>query len=138
MKRGAAGTVRGIAAAVLAALFVATAGTALHRQALSMAGVEVPWGVVAALLLLASVQLWLAAWSRSILPTAVAGVVSYAAVGVLSGAGPAKQLVLGDAVGNVWVFGIAAVTLVMLVAASRLRAGPPAAGVVAAEPLSPR
>ncbi|MCD4852864.1 hypothetical protein LN996_18775 [Arthrobacter sp. AK01] len=138
MKRGAAGTVRGIAAAVLAALFVATAGTALHRQAASMAGVEVPWGVVAALVLLASVQLWLAAWSRSILPTAVSGVVSYAAVGVLSSAGPAKQLVLGDAVGNVWVFGIAAVTLVMLVVASRLRAGQPAAAAVAVEPLLPR
>ncbi len=103
-----------------------------------MAGVEVPWGVVAALVLLASVQLWLAAWSRSIVPTAVAGVVSYAAVGVLSSAGQAKQLVLGDAVGNVWVFGIAAVTLVMLVVASRLRAGRPAAAAVAVEPLLPR
>jgi hypothetical protein len=138
MKNGAVGTVRGIAAAVLAALFVAMAGTGLHRQVLPLAGVEVPWGVAAALMLLASVQLWLAAWSRSVIPTAVAGVVSYAVVGVLSSAGPAKQLVLGDAVGNVWVFGIAAVSLVMLVAASRLRTGGPAAAAVAAEPLSRR
>ncbi|WP_458109037.1 hypothetical protein M1D51_07080 [Arthrobacter sp. R3-55] len=138
MKNGAVGTVRGIAAAVLAALFVAMAGTGLHRQVLPLAGVEVPWGVAAALMLLASVQLWLAAWSRSVIPTAVAGVVSYAVVGVLSSAGPAKQLVLGDAVGNVWVFGIAAVSLVMLVAASRLRTGRPAAAAVAAEPLSRR
>ena len=138
MKNGAVGTVRGIAAAVLAALFVAMAGTGLHRQVLPLAGVEVPWGVAAALMLLASVQLWLAAWSRSVIPTAVAGVVSYAVVGVLSSAGPAKQLVLGDAVGNVWVFGIAAVSLVMLVAASRLRRGGPAAAAVAAEPLSRR
>ncbi|SDW28330.1 hypothetical protein SAMN04487917_101612 [Arthrobacter sp. yr096] len=138
MKRGVAGTVRGIATAVLAALFVAAAGTALHRQALPWSGVEVPWGVAGALLLLASVQLWLAAWSRSVVPTAVAGVVTYAAVGVFSSAGPAKQLVLGDAVGNVWVFGIAAVTVVMLVAASRLRAGRPAAAAVAVEPPSPR
>lgn len=138
MKRGAVGTVRGIAAAVLAALFVAIAGTGLHRQVLQVSGVEVPWGVAAALLLLASVQLWLAAWSRSIVPTAVAGVVTYAAVGVFSSAGTAKQLVLGDAAGNVWVFGIAAVTLVMLVAASRRRAGWTAAGAVAGEPLSPR
>lgn len=121
MMRGVAGAARGIAAAVLAALFVAAAGTALHRQTAVWSGVEVSWGVAAALLLLASVQLWLAAWSRSILPTAIAGVVSYAAVGVLSSAGPAKQLVLGDALGNVWVFGIGGVTLVMLVAASRLR-----------------
>ncbi|MET4541160.1 hypothetical protein ABIE37_002950 [Arthrobacter bambusae] len=138
MKRGAAGTVRGIAAAVPAALFVAAAGTALHRQAAQWAGVDVSWGVAAALMLLASVQLWLAAWSRSVIPTAVAGVVSYAAVGVLSSAGPAKQLVLGDAVGNVWVFGIAAVTVVMLVAASRLPAGRTAAAAVVVEPLSPR
>ncbi|WOH17464.1 hypothetical protein IRJ34_14030 [Paenarthrobacter sp. GOM3] len=137
MKRGAAGTVRGIAAAVLAALFVAEAGTALHRQTVPVAGVEVPWGVAAALLLLASVQLWLGAWARSIAPTAVAGVVSYAAVGVLSSAGPAKQLVLGDVVGNVWVFGIGAVTMLMLVVVSRLRFGRPAAAVVA-EPLSRR
>ncbi|MET4899045.1 hypothetical protein PV760_00025 [Paenarthrobacter sp. CC6] len=138
MKKGVAGTVRGIAAAVPAALFVAAAGTALHRQAIQWAGVEIFWGVAAALLLVASVQLWLAAWSRSIVPTAVAGVVGYAAVGVLSSAGPSKQLVLGDAVGNVWVFGIGAVTLVMLVAASRLRTRTPVAAAVAAEPLSPR
>lgn len=138
MKKGVAGTVRGIAAAVPAALFVAAAGTALHRQAIRWAGVGIPWGVAAALLLLASVQLWLAAWSRSVVPTAVAGVVGYAAVGVLSSAGPSKQLVLGDAVGNVWVFGIGAVTLVMLVAASRLRTRTPVAAAVAAEPLSPR
>ncbi|MDR6637989.1 hypothetical protein [Paenarthrobacter nitroguajacolicus] len=137
MKRGAAGTVRGIAAAVPAALFVAAAGTALHRQTVPLAGVEVAWGVAAALLLLASVQLWLGAWARSIAPTAVAGVVSYAAVGVVSSAGPAKQLVLGDAVGNVWVFGIGAVTMIMLVVVSRLRFGKPGAAVVA-EPLSRR
>jgi hypothetical protein len=138
MKRGVAGAARGIATAVLAALFVAAAGTALHRQTVPWSGVEVPWGVAGALLLLASVQLWLAAWSRSVVPAAVAGVVTYAAVGVFSSAGPAKQLVLGDAAGNVWVFGIAGVTLVMLVVASRLRAGRPVAAAVAVEPPSPR
>ncbi|MFW0775676.1 hypothetical protein ACLRGI_21205 [Paenarthrobacter nitroguajacolicus] len=141
MKKGAAGSVRGIAAAVPAALFVALAGTVLHRQAMLWAGVELPWGVAAALLLLASVQLWLAAWSRSVIPTAVAGVVSYAAVGILSSSGPAKRLILGDAAGNVWVFGIGVVTLIMLVVGSRQvlswRRGRPAAGAVAVEPLSP-
>jgi N-acetyl-1-D-myo-inositol-2-amino-2-deoxy-alpha-D-glucopyranoside deacetylase len=137
MKRGVAGAARGIATAVPAALFVAAAGTALHRQSALWSGVEVPWGVAAALVLLASVQLWLAAWTRSIAPTAVAGVVSYAAVGFLSSAGAAKQLFLGDAVGNVWVFGIGAVTMIMLVVVSRLRFGKPAAAV-AAEPLSRR
>ncbi|MDD7835369.1 MULTISPECIES: hypothetical protein [Paenarthrobacter] len=138
MKRGAAGTVRSIAAAVPAALFVAAAGTALHRQSGVWYGVEIFWGVAAALLLLASVQLWLAAWSRSIFPTAVAGVVAYAAVGVLSSAGSGKQLVLGDTPGTVWIYGIGAVTLVMLVVASRLRSTGPAAAAVAAAPPSRR
>ncbi|QQQ61373.1 hypothetical protein [Paenarthrobacter ureafaciens] len=122
MKRGAASTARSIAAAVLAALFVSLAGTALHRQTVSVAGVELPWGICAALLLLASVQLWLAAWRRSVVPTAVAGIVTYAAVGVLSSGGPAKQLVLADVAGNAWVYGIAGVTFIMLLVASRLRA----------------
>ncbi|BCW49198.1 hypothetical protein [Arthrobacter sp. StoSoilB13] len=121
MNKGVASAARGIAIAVLAALFVAAAGTALHRQTVVLSGVDVPWGVCAALLLLASVQLWLAAWSVSVIPTAVAGVGAYAAVGALSSGGPSKQLLLGDAMGNIWVFGIAAVTLIMLVVASRLR-----------------
>ncbi|MGO4246933.1 hypothetical protein AB4Y87_06920 [Paenarthrobacter sp. RAF54_2] len=120
MNKGVASMARGIAAAVLAALLVAAAGTALHRQTMVISGVDVPWGVCAALLLLASVQLWLAAWSGSVIPTAVAGVVVYATVGALSSGGRDKQLLLGDAAGNIWVYGIAAVTLIMLVVASRM------------------
>jgi hypothetical protein len=116
-----AGAARGFAAAVPAALFAALAGTALHRQSLVIAGVDVPWGAAAALVLLGAVQLWLAAWSRSLLPTAVAGIGCYAAVGALAAAGPGKQLILGDPAGNIWVYGIAGVTLVMLVVAARLR-----------------
>ncbi|MFK0039025.1 hypothetical protein ACIQTW_04215 [Paenarthrobacter sp. NPDC090517] len=143
MKKGAAGSVRGAATAVLAAPFVALAGTVLHRQTVIWSGVVVPWGVAAALLLLASVQLWLAAWTRSVIPTAVAGVVSYAVVGVLSSAGSAKQLILGDPVGNVWVFGIGVVTLIMLVVVNRQVVSPSlrartADAAVAVEPLSPR
>ena len=121
MNKVVASTARGIAAAVLAALFVAVAGTALHRQTMVISGVDLAWGVCAALLMLASVQLWLAAWSGSVIPTAAAGVVAYATVGALSSGGPDNQLLLGDAVGNVWVFGIAVVTLIMLLVASRLR-----------------
>ncbi|MFJ5954859.1 hypothetical protein ACIQC5_02755 [Paenarthrobacter sp. NPDC092416] len=136
MKRRVAGAARGIAAAVPAALFVAVAGTGLHRQTIQWSGGDLVWGVVVALLLLASVQLWLAAWSRSLIPTAVAGMVSYAAVGVMSSSGPRKQLVLGDLAGNVWVFGIGVTTVVMLLVASRLRLRPAAPGGVAeaAEP----
>ncbi|MFI2563105.1 hypothetical protein [Paenarthrobacter sp. NPDC018779] len=120
MNKRVASAARGIAMAVLAALFVAVAGTVLHRQSVVISGVELYWGAGAALLLLASVQLWLVAWSASVIPTAVAGLVAYATVGLLSSGGPDKRLVLGDLPGNVWVFGIAGVTLLMLVAAAWL------------------
>ncbi|MBO1267343.1 hypothetical protein [Arthrobacter cavernae] len=121
MNKRVAGTARGLAAAVPAALFAALAGTALHRQSVVIAGVDVPWGAAAALVLLAAVQLWLAAWSRSLLPTAVAGIGCYAAVGALAAAGPGKQLILGDPAGNIWVYGIAGVTIAMLIVAAWLR-----------------
>ncbi|MFF1828731.1 hypothetical protein [Paenarthrobacter sp. NPDC058040] len=122
MNKRVASAARGIAVAVLAALFVAFAGTVLHRQSVVITGVELYWGVGAALLLLASVELWLVAWSGSVIPTAVAGLVAYASVGVLSSGGPDKRLVLGDLIGNIWVFGIAGVTLLMLVIAAWLLA----------------
>ncbi|MEZ2388908.1 hypothetical protein AB6813_05055 [bacterium RCC_150] len=105
---------RGIAVAVPLALFAAFAGTALHRQALVLAGVEIYWGVAAALLLLASLQLLLGAWTRSLLPTSVAGIVCYATIGLVSAGGTGKQLIVADVPGNVWVYGTAGVTLVML------------------------
>jgi hypothetical protein len=121
LNKGATGTARGIAVAVPVALFAALAGTALHRQTLLLAGVDVYWGAAAALLLLASLQLLLGAWSRSLLPTAVAGIVCYAAVGAISSAGTGKQLIVADVPGNVWVYGSAGVTLVMLLWCRRYR-----------------
>jgi N-acetyl-1-D-myo-inositol-2-amino-2-deoxy-alpha-D-glucopyranoside deacetylase len=124
LNKGATGTLRGIAAAVPVALFAAVAGTALHRQTLPIADVDVYWGTAAALLLLASLQLLLGAWSRSLLPTAVAGIVCYAAVGLLSAAGTGKQLIVADVPGNVWVYGIAGITFAMLLWCRRYRRPP--------------
>ncbi|MDQ0030326.1 hypothetical protein [Arthrobacter bambusae] len=124
MNKGATGTVRGIAAAVPVALFAAVAGTALHRQTLFLAGVDVFWGTAAALLLLAALQLLLGTWSRSLLPTAVAGIVCYVTVGPLSAGGSGKQLIVADVPGNVWVYGIAGVTFVMLLWCRRYRRPP--------------
>jgi N-acetyl-1-D-myo-inositol-2-amino-2-deoxy-alpha-D-glucopyranoside deacetylase len=138
MKKGAASAARGVAVGMLAALFVAAAGTALHRQAAVVAGVGLYWGVCAALLLLASVQLWLVAWSRSVIPTAVAGIGAYTAVGVLSSGGPDRMLILGDAVGNTWIFGIAGVSLIMLLVAARLRAKWNSSAAAVAAPASRR
>jgi N-acetyl-1-D-myo-inositol-2-amino-2-deoxy-alpha-D-glucopyranoside deacetylase len=117
----AAGTAGGIAAAVPAALFVALAGTALHRHDLVLGGVDVPWGAVAALVLLGSVQLWLGAAFRSVIPTAACGVLCYALIGWWSTLEAGKRLVIGDAAGNIWVFGIAGITVAMLAWCRRYR-----------------
>ena len=121
MKKRAAGTAGGIAAAVPAALFAALAGTALHGQDILLAGVEVPWGAGAALVLLGAVQLWLGAAFRSVLPTAVCGVLCYGLAGWWSSLESGKRLIIGDLAGNVWIYGIGAVTIGMLAWCLRYR-----------------
>lgn len=121
MNKGAAGTAGGIAAAVPAALFVAVAGTALHRQDVQLAGAGLPWGAAAALILLGSVELWLGFAFRSVIPTAVCGAGCYALTGWWSTMEPGKRLIIADLPGNLWVFGIAAVTVVVLAWCRRYR-----------------
>jgi hypothetical protein len=111
----------GIAAAVPAALFVALAGTALHRHDVVLGGVQIPWGAAAALLLLGSAELWLAAAFRSVIPTAACGALCYALAGWWSTLETGKRLVIGDAAGNIWVFGIAGITVAMLAWCRRYR-----------------
>jgi len=106
---------------VPAALFVALAGTALHRHELVLGGVEIPWGAAAALLMLGSAELWLGAAFRSVVPTAVCGLLCYALTGWWSTLETGKRLVIGDAAGNIWVFGIAGITLAMLLWCRRYR-----------------
>ncbi len=76
-----------------------------------MAGVEVPWGAAAALVLLGAVELWLGAAFRSVLPTAACGVLCYALAGWWSTLENGKRLIIGDLAGNLWIYGIAVVTL---------------------------
>jgi hypothetical protein len=111
----------GIAAALPAALFVAAAGTALHRQHWMLSGVALPWGALAALVLLGSVQLLLGAAFRTVIPTAVCGVVCYVLAGWWSMLEPGKRLIAGDLSGNIWIYGIAGATVVMLVWCRRYR-----------------
>jgi hypothetical protein len=121
VNKGTAGTAGGIAAAVPAALFVAAAGTALHRQDVLMAGVGLPGGAVAALLLLGSVELWLGAAFRSALPTAACGILCYALTGWWSTMETGKRLIIADTAGNLWLFGMAVVTVAMLAWCRRYR-----------------
>ncbi|WP_051181109.1 hypothetical protein [Arthrobacter sp. TB 26] len=111
----------GISAAVPAALFVALAGTALHGQDVLVAGVGVPWGAAAALVLLGAVELWLGAMFRSALPTAACGIVCYALAGWWSTPENGRRLIIGDLAGNLWIYGIAVVTIGMLAWCRRYR-----------------
>jgi hypothetical protein len=124
VNKKAAGMAGGIAAAVPAAFFVAVAGTALHRHDILIGGVAVPWGAVAALLLLASVELWLGVVFGSIVPTAACGALCYALTGWWSTLENGKRLVIGDAAGSLWIYGIALLTLAMLAWAWRYRIPP--------------
>ncbi|HET6242309.1 MAG TPA: hypothetical protein VFD99_10025 [Arthrobacter sp.] len=124
MNEKAAGTARGLAVAVPAAFYVAVAGTALHRHDILIGGVELSWGAAAALLLLASVELWLGAAFGSLVPTAACGVLCYALAGWWSTLENGKRLVIGDTAGNLWIYGIAVVTAAMLVWARRYRIPP--------------
>lgn len=111
----------GIAAAVPAALFVALAGTALHRHDILLAGVGIPWGAAAALLLLGSVQLWLGAAFRSALPTAACGILCYGLTGWWSTLELGKRILIADTAGNIWLFGVAAMTVATLIWCQRYR-----------------
>jgi hypothetical protein len=104
----------GLAAAVPAALFAGAAGTALHRHQLFFDDGAFPWGALAALVLLGSVQHLLAAAFRSIVAPAVTGVLCYALVGWLSVLEPGKRVVAGDLAGNLWAYGSVVVTVLML------------------------
>lgn len=117
----------GLAAAVPAALFAAVAGTALHRQQLAAADVVLPLGAVAALVLLGSLQLLVGAAFRSLVPTAATGVLCYVLAGWWSTMPAGKRLIAGDPAGNMWVYGIAVVTVLMLAWCRRYRRRSPAA-----------
>jgi hypothetical protein len=128
----------GLAAAVPAALFAAFAGTALHRQEFAAVGAALPLGAVAALLLLASLQLFLGAAFRTLIPTAVCGGLCYALAGWWSGMESGKRLIAGDLAGSIWVYGIVVVTVGMLAWCrrySRRSSGGTATGHPAVQPL---
>jgi hypothetical protein len=93
----------------------------LHGHYFLLAGVQVPWGAAAALTLLGAAELWLGAAFRAVLPVGVCGVVCYALAGWWSSLEPGRRLIIGDLAGSLWIYGIVAVTLVMLVRCRRYR-----------------
>jgi hypothetical protein len=117
-------------AGTVAAVF----GTLLHGHLAFVGGVPLPVGALAALVLAGSLFLLCGLWARNVVLTAVAGAVAYGVVALLSTS--SKTLILtgssptapGSAfAGNVWLFGVLAVTLAavavcaVVLAPSRLR-----------------
>lgn len=98
----------------------------LHGQYVLLAGLRIPWGAAAALTLVGAAELWLGAAFRSVLPAGVCGAVCYALAGWWSSLEPGRRLIIGNLAGSLWIYGIAAVTLVLLVWCRRYRQQPPA------------
>ena len=84
-----------------------------------LSGVILPWGAVAALFLLGSVQLLLGAAFRSLIPTAACGVLCYMLAGWWSMLEPGKRLIAADISGNIWIYGIAGTSVLMLACCRR-------------------
>lgn len=108
-----------VVGAAVAGITAAVFGTLLHAHVLFVAGTALPVGAVAALALAGSLFLLSGLWARSVAMTAVAGVVAYGVVALLSTS--SKTLILTGssevapgtaAAGNLWLFGVLAMTLV--------------------------
>ncbi|MHA7143183.1 hypothetical protein ACX80U_00565 [Arthrobacter sp. TmT3-37] len=115
----APGRLVAVVGAVVAGITAAVFGTLLHAHVLFVAGTALPVGAVAALALAGSLFLLSGLWARSVAMTAVAGVVAYGVVALLSTS--SKTLILTGssevapgtaAAGNLWLFGVLAMTLV--------------------------
>ncbi len=124
-QRGAAGILGGVLAAVL--------GTVLHAQVLRIGELALPLGAAAALVLAGSIILWCGLWARSPLVTALSGGSAYLVVALLSlspetliltgteGPGPEPVAALA---GNLWMFGVALVTVASIGICAAVLRGP--------------
>lgn len=115
----APGRLVAVVGAAVAGITAAVFGTLLHAHVLFVAGTALPVGAMAALALAGSLFLLSGLWARSVAMTAVAGVVAYGVVALLSTS--SKTLILTGssevapgtaAAGNLWLFGVLAMTLV--------------------------
>lgn len=104
--------------AVFAGVLVAALGTMLHARTGILAGIQLPWGAALALLLLAATLVLVGAWSRSPLLGMVTGAATYATCVIFSIPHGQVGLIIASLSGNIWLYGVAVVTvLYMLVSA---------------------
>ncbi|MCZ2404517.1 PIG-L family deacetylase [Paenarthrobacter sp. Z7-10] len=98
------------AVAVAAGLLAGILGTALHGQTFYLQGWGLIWGAAAALLLLLSLAVLVGLWARSSWYPVLTGLAAYAVAGILAVSRGGSALIVGNLSGNVWLFGIAAMT----------------------------
>ncbi len=111
-----------IVGAISAGLIATVFGTALHGQILYLPGVALPWGAVAALVLVGSAATVAGLWARTVWMAILTGVVTYILVGLVSMGSRviitdgAEGITLPIAVaGMVWILGIGVATIVAAV-----------------------
>jgi hypothetical protein len=119
-----------VSAVVVGALVAAGLGTALHAQLLYVGETALPVGAVAALAFSGSTALFAGMWAGRAWVTALTGVLTYLLVGFFATARRSSILIItGDTrgldlasatAGNIWIFGIAVVTVGAVLIAVRV------------------
>ncbi|MDQ6754162.1 MAG: PIG-L family deacetylase [Actinomycetota bacterium] len=108
------------AGAIIAGVLAGLLGTALHARALYLQSAELPWGALAALMLVLAAGLYVGLWARSSVLAAVTGLAAYAMVGILTIPHGLYGMIIGNLAGNIWLFGIAVVTPVAVAICGRI------------------
>jgi N-acetyl-1-D-myo-inositol-2-amino-2-deoxy-alpha-D-glucopyranoside deacetylase len=99
-----------VAAAVGAGIGTGLLGTSLHGHALYAGATAIPLGSLAALVMLAAVELFVGLWGRNAWTVVLCGAAAYLCAGVLSLQRGAFGMISANIQGNVWLFGIAVAT----------------------------
>ncbi|MCW1249778.1 PIG-L family deacetylase [Acaricomes phytoseiuli] len=104
------GRFRSVLGAVVAGIAVSMLGTLLHEQRWGF----IPWGILAALLLVGTAIVFIAAWARSVPIGGVTGMAAY--LGCVLWALPRGRfgLIQANTAGSFWLYGVALVTVIFL------------------------
>lgn len=112
--------------ALLAGVISAFLGTALHLQTMQIGDASLPWGAALALVLVAAVLTLVGSWARSPTMGLLSGAAAYLSCVVLAIPHGRIGLIIANPAGNIWLYGVAVVTvlycLVAMVLAGRSKA----------------
>lgn len=100
----------GVLAAIGAGLGGGLLGTSLHGHAIYSSTVTIPVGALAALLLLASLELFVGLWTKNVWTVVFVGGAAYLCCGIFSLQRGGSALIANNLQGNLWLYGIAITT----------------------------